>query len=141
VTKEPFYLHMASSLATVGIVASQKVIWVVAYFSEMLCGGTLAAPSSFFHCGLEGQLYSLWWVGGKASQLRTLWLAARPPVPLAVALDSAGVPDPPGKWWLGFLMLLLALCFGEAGLAQGDRGDSSKPADKKQTKILPIYSI
>jgi hypothetical protein len=26
VTKEPFYLHMASSLATVGIVASQKVI-------------------------------------------------------------------------------------------------------------------
>lgn len=42
----------------------------------MPCGGTLAAPGFLLHCGLEGQLYSVWWVGGKGSQLHTRWLAA-----------------------------------------------------------------
>lgn len=70
--KEPFLLHLAILLATAGSAASQKAIQGAAHFNEVLCGGTLAAPT----LQRPGQLYSLWRVGGKASQLHTLWPAA-----------------------------------------------------------------
>ena len=81
--KEPFLLHLAVLLATAGPAASQKAIQGAAHFSEMLCGGALAAPT----LQRRGQLHSLWRVGGKASQLHTLWPAANGKRPSLLCLS------------------------------------------------------
>lgn len=82
-TKGPLPLHLAGLLATAGSVASQKAIPGAGI--SMPC--SVGALRLLLPAGPQGQLYSLRWAGGKASQLHTPWPAASGGRP--------GLPRPP----------------------------------------------
>lgn len=99
VTQEQFPLYLLMLLATASAVVNSKAILGAAVFNEMPRGHPVCfILFLLLDLGLEGQLYSLQWLGGKAKQLPSLWLEANAKYPgllcLLWQLDSAGEPAP-----------------------------------------------
>lgn len=90
VTQEQFPLYLLVFLATASTVVNSKAILGAAVFNEMPRGhpDCLILFLLLDH-GLEGQLYSLRWLGGKAKQLPPLWLEANAKYPGLLCLAVA----------------------------------------------------
>lgn len=89
VTQEQCPLYLLVLLATASTVVNSKVILGAAVFKEIPRGHPDCLILFLLDRGLEGQLYSLRWLGGKAKQLPPLWLEANAKYPGLLCLAVA----------------------------------------------------